>query len=643
MRRKFFGLISRAAAIAATLGAAALQPAAASATPRVETPILEAAVAEGALPPVAERLPKTPLVVDLAGRGRERGVHGGVWRMMISKAKHARYGNVYGYARLVGYASDLSLKPDILRDVEVVEGRIFTLKLRAGHKWSDGHPFTSEDFRYWWQDVANNPSLSPAGPPVDLLVDGEPPQVSFPDAETVVFEWAKPHPTFLKLLAMARPPFIYRPAHYLKRFHAKYTDETTLAYAIADAKARSWAALHNRKDNMYKGDNADLPTLQPWAPKGSPNGVRFVWERNPYFHRVDASGRQLPYIDAIHMSVVSSGLIPAKTRIGEADLQAIGLPFSEAAVLKAGEDERGYDMRIWENGVASEVAIYPNLNYHDDGWRAVLRDARFRQALSLAVKRDVINRALFFELAKPAATSLLSTSPLYDEANANAFAEYDPERANKLLDAAGLDKRDADGVRLLPDGRRLEVVVETAGERVIVEKTMQFVARSWEEIGVKLLLKPADRDILRNRVYAGEAMMAVWYGWDNGLATPADPPDEVAPMRQDTFSWPKWGQFHQTGGKAGEAPDMPVAERLLALCERWYATADAGERAAIWREILAIHAEQVFSIGIVNAAPHLVVVTKGLKNVPAKAVWAWDPGAQFGVHRPDEFFFAPEE
>lgn len=604
----------------------------------IETPSLAAAVASGALPPVAERLPAEPLVVDLAERGRDYGQHGGAWNMLIGKAKDIRYATVYGYARLVGVDVDFSLKPDILRDVAVEDGRKFTMKLRKGHKWSDGAPFTSEDFRYYWEDVANNPELSPSGPPAELMVDGALPVVTTPDETTVVYEWPAPHPTFLKQLAGARPPFIYRPAHYLKQFHGKYGDMSVIEARMAESKARSWAQLHNRLDNMYRGDNPDLPSLQPWAPTQSPNDYHFIWKRNPFYHRVDAQGRQLPYFDALDMTVASSGLIPAKSIAGEANLQARSLPFSEAGVIKAGEERGNYEMRIWKSGVASEVALFPNMNYEDANFRALLRDARFRRALSLGIKRDAINRALFFDLATPSAMAMLPVSPLYDEARSAAYATYDPNTANALLDEIGLTKRNGAGIRLLPTGEALEVVVETAGERPEEEKVLQYISNNWAALGVKLIMRPLDRDILRNRVYAGSTMMSAWFGWDNGVATPADQPEEQTPMRQDTLGWPKWGQYYQTKGSAGEAPDYPPAVRLLELAKEWQQTFDEDGRSRIWNEILDIHASEVFGIGVVNGAPQLLVVSKTLGNVPEEGVWSWDPGAQFGVYRPDEFF-----
>lgn len=156
-----------------------------------------------------------------------------------------------------------------------------------------------------------------------------------------------------------------------------------------------------------------------------------------------------------------------------------------------------------------------------------------------------------------------------------------------------------------------------------------------------MIMRPLDRDILRNRVFAGLSMAAVWYGWDNGLPDAHTSPDYLAPRHQEFFAWPKWGQYFQTHGAAGEAPDEEPVQRLMALSEEWEQVTSTAERSRIWREMLAIHAEQVYGIGILAEAPQPVVVSNNLRNVPEKATWTWDPGAHFGIWRPDEFFFDP--
>ncbi|TNJ47740.1 ABC transporter substrate-binding protein [Phaeobacter sp. B1627] len=604
-----------------------------------ESEFLRAEVEAGTLPPVAERIPATPLVVNLTARGRTPGVQGGTLNTMVTRSKDIRQMVVYGYARLVGYNDAYDLVPDILESFESEADHKFTLHLRPGHRWSSGDPFTSADFEYWWVHIVNNAELNPTGPPDFVRVDGELPQVSFPDATTVVFEWSQPNPGFLQTLAQAAPPFIYRPSAYLKQFHKDFADPETLAEEIDYARVKSWAALHNKLDNMDKFDNPDLPTLQPWLNATQGKKIRHAFTRNPYYHRIDENGVQLPYIDTVEMEIVSGGLVAAKSNAGEADLQARGLDFRDIPILRKGEAAGGYRTELWSSGTASQIAIYPNLNTVDDVWRPILRDVRVRRALSVAINRAAINKSLYFKLAKPGAMTVLEQSPFFSQELRDAWAQFDPDLANALLDEAGLTERDGHGIRRLPDGRPMELVIETAGERQEVENALQIITDDWRDIGVKLVMRPLDRDILRNRVFSGTTMASVWYGWDNGLPQSYTSPAYLAPTDQVFLSWPKWGQYHQTGGAVGEAPDMEPAQRLMQLLQDWNLAEDATMRADAWREMLQIHADNVFAIGIVAGAPQPVVVSNRLRNVPKTAIWAWDPGAHFGVHRIDEFFF----
>ncbi|NJO56045.1 MAG: hypothetical protein HC834_06430, partial [Rhodospirillales bacterium] len=168
--------------------------------------------------------PAEPKVIALDTDGLAVGKPGGEVHTLVGRTKDTRLMVVFGYSRLVGYTPDLELEPDILESIDVEDGRRFTLHLREGHKWSDGAPFTSEDFRYWWEDIANNTAMMPVGPPAPLVVDGELPEVEFIDELTVRYSWSEPNPFFLPALAGARPEFIYMPAHYLKQFHEKHAD-----------------------------------------------------------------------------------------------------------------------------------------------------------------------------------------------------------------------------------------------------------------------------------------------------------------------------------------------------------------------------------------------------------------------------------
>ncbi len=599
------------------------------------SPFLAAAEAAGSLPPVNQRLPDHPRVVS----GDTIGKFGGDMRMVLAGSRPTRMLTVYGYSRLAGYNRDLEIVPDILEDIVVEEGRSFTLKLRAGHRWSDGQPFTTEDFRYWWEDVANNEELSPFGPPVFLKVDDAWPVVDIIDDLTIRYTWPSANPFFLPQLAAPRPPFIYRPAHFMRQFHVNYADPDRLKQLQRERRIRGWAPMHNSLDNMYDNDNPDLPTLQPWVNTVRPPSQQFVFERNPYFHRVDPQGNQLPYVDRVILNTADGKLVPAKVGAGETDLQARSLFMSHYTFLRQAQEREGYTTRLWDTAQGARIALFPNLNHKDPVWRELFRDVRFRRALSLAIDREEINDVIYFGLAQPANNTVLPRSPLFDESYQTAWTEWDPDAAADLLDELGLDQFNGDGVRLLPDGRPLEIVIEAPGESTEQVDVLELIRDAWSEVGIKLFTRPTQTEVFRNRIFAGETQMAIAAGMDNGIPTADMSPSEFAPTEQVQYQWPKWGQWFESSGQVGEAPDIPEAQRLAELNAAWRDAPDTAAREAIWREMLTIYADNVFTIGIVCCTKQPVVVSNTLKNVPDEAIYSWDPGAHFGVYLPDTFYF----
>ena len=546
---------------------------------------------------------------------------------------------VYGYGRLVGYNEDLELEADILKSFDVEAGRVFTFHLRAGHRWSDGHPFTTEAFRYYWEDVLNNEELYPFGLPNQLLVDGAPPRVEFIDALTVRYTWDQPNPFFLPALAGPRPMFLYAPGHYLKQFHADYADPEELAIKIEEVGKRNWAGLHHRRNHPYKNDNPALPVLQPWVNSTKPPSKRFTFKANPFYHRVDGNGRQLPYINEVSVQITSSSLVAAKTGSGESDLQGRYIRLDNYTFLKEGENRGNYNVRLWKNGAGSRYAIYPNLNSNNLAWRDLVRQRSFRHALSVGINRHEINQVIYFGLAQPSGNTVLPSCPLYQDEYRSAWNQYDIALANQLLDELGLDKRDERGVRLMNDGEPLEIIIHTAGEGTEETDILELISYGWSKLGIKLHVKPSQREVFRERVFSGEAMMALFNGIDNGLPSADTSPKEFAPTDQTQLQWPKWGQYFETNHKVGEAPDIEEARHLLELYYRWSKSETQEDRAAIWAEMLKIYSEEVFSIGLICGVPQPIVVNNQLRNVPQEGFYSWTPTAFFGVYKPDTFWF----
>ena len=593
----------------------------------------------GELPPLSDRIPQTPLIMNESLGNKTPGVYGGKLNMLMAKDKDIRRMVVYGYSRVVGYNENLELIADIAESFENRDNKEFIFKLRKGHRWSDGHPLTSDDFKYYWEDIANNEDLNPFGPPKTLLVDGKLPEVEFPDELTVIYRWPKPNPYFLPALAGPRPLFIYQPKHYLKKYHPNYSDSEQLQQQAEESGKRNWAGYYLKKARQYKLTNPKLPSLQPWVNTTKQPAERYIFKRNPYFHRIDVNGRQMPYIDEVIVSIVSSSLIPAKAGAGETDLQGHYLRLDNYTFLKEGEKRNDYDVRLWRTINGAHKALYPNLNSSDDAWRELVRDARFRRALSLGVNRYEINQVVYFGLTNESNNTVLPGNSFHKADLQQRWATYDPVQANQLLDEVGLDKRNKKGLRLRADGRPLEIIIHTAGESTEETDILELLHDSWLKLGIKIYSKPSQREVFRERVFSGEAMMSIWSGLENGLPTPDMSPHELAPTSQNQYQWPKWGQFSETKGERGEAPDLVEAKQLFELNQQWSQATSVREQELIWEQMLETFCEQVYSIGIINSVPQPVVVNHTLRNVPEQAIYAWSPTAYFGVYHPDIFWF----
>lgn len=596
-------------------------------------------VESGELPALMQRLPKNPRVIDLQAMGREPGHHGGNLRMLIGRQKDIRFIPINSYSRLVGYNEQLELVPDILESFTVEEGRIFTFHLRPDHKWSDGSDFTSDDFKYFWEDVVLNTDILRGGPPVSLRVNGDVAKFEAIDRLTVRYSWDLPNPQFLTKLAAPIPQPLAYPAAYMRQFHASHQNEAKLAEYVKQFRVDDWIGLHRKMSRQNRPENPDLPTLEAWRPTTSPPAAQFIFERNPFFHRVDENGKQLPYIDRIVLNVSSAGIISAKTATGESDLQATGISLPDYTLIKEAESRFPLKVSLWRRTRGSSVALYPNLNCKDAVWKKIFQDVRVRRAMSLAINRREINQVIYYGLANESADTVLPESPLYKPEYSTAWSAFDPDEANRLLDEAGLVDRDKSGIRRLPDGRLANITIESAGESTLETDVLELITDHFREIGLALFIRSSQRDIFRSRVMGGDVMMSVWQGLDNGLPSADMPPLELAPTTNDQLHWPVWGQYYLSGHTQGQPADLVEVQKLGQLLDEWMLTTTTEQREQIWGQMLAIHADQVFTIGTVNQALQPVVRSSRLRNVPEEGLIGFAPTSYLGVYMPDTFWF----
>ena len=235
---------------------------------------------------------------------------------------------------------------------------------------------------------------------------------------------------------------------------------------VKQAKQRNWAALHNKLDTMYRNDNPICRRLEPWILKTRPPADRFVFERNPYYYRVDKAGHQLPYIDRVDPVDRRQQDHPGQDRRRRKRPAGALSAFRQLHLPEGGRAAR--TITTCGCGAPARAASsrsIPNLNVIGrDLARAVAR----RAFPPRAVARDRPPRDQpgdLFRAGDRGAEHAAAAEPALRARNTARPGRSSTSReANRLLDLIGLTKRDGDGIRLLPDGRPIEIIVENSGE-----------------------------------------------------------------------------------------------------------------------------------------------------------------------------------
>ena len=612
-----------------------------------EAPMLQERVAKGLLPPVEERLPENPQVVQVVER---IGDYGGIIdsSSIAADSLLGPHNFLMGEGMLRTDTDYSTIVPNMAESWELSDDAMtLVLHLRKGVKWSDGHPFTADDILFWWEDVELNEELRPAGPNRRVWQPGgEPMKVRKIDDYTIELSFAKPHPLILRNLAHGHGMTMLNfPKHYLKQFHPKYTPMEELEKMVAATDAfDEWYQLFWDKARNDFAVSLDLgcPTLDAFVlVEREPGMLRF--ERNPYYWKVDAEGNQLPYIDGVRVHKASNiTTVNAKIITGEEDFNGFHTSLQQLTTYKQYEEQGDYRILLYNGTFGTEVLIQFNQTWEDPVWQQLARDVRFRRAMSLAIDRDEINNTLYFGLGEPRNTSVLSNSVAYEEEFARSYAYYDPDEANRLLDELGLDKRDSAGFRLRPDGKRMSIVIEYCEADTPKTPTLELVKAHWDAVGVHTTLKLISNTLESERAMANQIQVGIHHADRSTDPLFFTEPYWYAPIQYgwEQNTWPLWAQWYTTSGTAGEEPPEHV-RYLIDIYERMQTTTDEDERIELGKELLRQQAENLWTLGTVGSAPFVIIVKNNLRNVPETGWWGWDGYFGYPYH-PEQFFFVQD-
>jgi peptide/nickel transport system substrate-binding protein len=610
-----------------------------------EAPELAEMVAAGTLPPVDERLPEEPLVTTPV---ESVGKYGG---SLMSASWWPEVGNVQLYFAVeapIKWKADLTgYEPALVESYEwSADGKTFTMHMRKGLKWSDGTPYTTADWKFWWEDFAKNTEQKVWTIPAYLRnADGTPITMEFPDEYTIVWKstdralWVDPYFMAQGFWEFAKN--FMKPAHYLKEYHPAYT--TT---------GKTWEDYTNQ-DKWWQ--TPGYPCLFAWClTELSEDGQNYTFGRNPYYWRVDTEGNQLPYINEIKVEIVSD----EQTRIlncsqGKYDtaFRICGGP-NEIPFLADNAENGDYRFLenymngagAWPGYMVNQYYVEGGKNYENDTpekaaeIRELLRNAKFRQALSMGFDRqrviDVawggIGEVKNYTLSPQSWHFAGSEGQAVYKAWAENFIKFDAAAANALLDELGMEKG-ADGFRTLPSGEPFVLTIDISdwgGSLKVQVDAADEMKKQWEAnlgIAVTIFNLQAQPE-LDTRTNEGYYMLRGAHISEIDILTY---PDWLFPV-VNRYYFPLEGRWFAKGGATCtdqpaegnaypcgvEPADGSPAQRLQELYRKAMATSTEADRHAVVWEAIQIHIDEgPFVIGVAGDQPMPIIVKNYMKNI----------------------------
>jgi len=598
-------------------------------------------VEAGDLPPLEERLPENPYVVP--HRWLTPGKYGGNLRLNTpdtASGAHKEY--MYGHSLLRWLNDGLDIGPGLVEAWESNEETSeWTFHFRRGLRWSDGEPWTTADIMYWWEDLVLNEE-HPEIPPDDAR-SGKDTIATFsaPDDYTLVLTFDAPAPVLPERLAAwvnrGNGPTWMQPKHYLQQFHPKYNKKIT---------SKHWYEEHDNKADF--ATNPDCPTMTGWRLASYQEGRGLVFERNPYYWCVGQDGAQLPYIDTITINAAADPEVRKLQVVeGEVDYVTgpfIGLGLADVSTIKQTQNRHHLEVLLWGSGSGTGTLFFFNYDYPDEKLRELIREPRFRQALSYAYNREEVRKVVYYNTGEITTGTTHPTAHEYqinDEGRRvyqrwrDSYARYDPDKAKAMLDELGLTDKDGDGMREMPDGSKLKITLDfpANADEASLQKN-NILKKNWEAVGVATELNPVPPATFGEQWDAGRLMSyTTWEVSDTPLIYPAPvipvPPAHWAPLHAQGFMLqtadPKKLEEQAGQDPWKRQPPWLLAEEGTPIDRLWklYARAriepDRMEQIRLLWEIYKIHIEEgPFFMGCVANTPQVMAVHEDLRNVPRR-------------------------
>jgi len=608
-----------------------------------QAPALAAQVKSGKLPDVADRLPKNPYVIP--HRWVEQGNYGGVMKIDITSTTGSDLGEWFCDAAPLRFLNDgQDVGPGLFDRWQTnADASVWTLYLRKGMRWSDGHLVTTADIMFWWNDMANYDAYTAQGVS-DTFKSATGKIATFTAVDDHTLEIRYSTPTPLTDLSLASGTYAWHdgrfivPAHFVKKYHPRYNKSVPKNWA-------SVGGLWEQKCDPFR--NPACPTLWPFMLTRYRDGRTLTFTRNPYCYDVTKDGDQLPYLDGLVMTQVADPQV-TKLQISTGKVDYSHGPFnsivlSDVSTLKANADRYGFEVLFWDSGSGTGSSFFFNQDYYVEKYRKLFRTPKFLQALSLAFDRPHARTSIYFNTGEMTTGTMSPKSGEFTAKGGNkvyqswrdAYVEYSPAKAKKMLDELGLKDTNGDGFREFPDGSKLQVRIDVQADRNDETKAKDnLLASNWKDVGINCMVNPVPPDGFDTEWQGGRYMGHSNWEISDGPSIVTGP-WWVIPIEPARWA-PLQGQMYLAKGTPAYTSERDVnpwkrkpprimpekggpVEKLWKLYAKARIEADAVKRNRLVWQMIKIHIDSgPFFIGPIANFPQSIVKNKDLQNVPTR-------------------------
>jgi len=518
-------------------------------------------------------LPDPPLVADC-----EPGISGG--RLVIAAYGDPKTFNPitanegsseiifrHLFAGLLGFDSvSQQVTPGLAESwTNAADNKTWTFKLRKNLRWSDGAPLTADDVVFTWNDVIYNPKIDNVTRD-GFIIGGKKFAVTKTDDLTVQVVTPEIYAPFLEGFGAGVPIL---PKHILAK---SVSDGTfTSAYGI------NWKP-------------ADVVGSGPFRIKEYKTAQYILLERNPYFCEVDKKGQRLPYFDNIVYTVVPDlNALSLRFLSGESDMDDFIFPY-EYDHFKT-ESAKG-KFNLIEPGIGLETAFFwfnENTNVDAKTGKPLVdpkklkwfRNTKFRQAVSYAIDRNAIIKAVYSGRAIPNYGYVTPGNIKWFNPNTPKYP-LDLDKARALLKEIGIEDRNGDGKLEDADGNQIEFVLNTNVGNGAREKSAVLIKSDLEKLGFKVIYQPIEFNTLIGKIDDTHDYDCMMLSFGGGSS---DPVGSMNIVKSDGFTH-QWFPRQKTPSTDWEA-------RLDQLMDAQIKTLDYAERKKDFDEVQGILGEQL--------------------------------------------------